>query len=121
MIAAVSTSPGLSLWLEVCKLDDLIENIGICALIGDQQVALFRFSGSNQLYAIDNHDPFSDANVLSRGVVGDLNGQPMVASPIFKHHFNLQTGQCMENESVKLKTYAVRVVDGIVQIADQDN
>lgn len=103
-------------WADVCKLDDLIDNVGVCALIDEQQVAIFKLSGSNEIYVIDNHDPFSDANVLSRGVVGDLKSQPVVASPIYKQHFNLQTGQCLEDETVKLKTYQVRVVDNRLQI-----
>ena len=31
------------------------------------------------------------ANVLSRGLVGDLQGERVVASPIYKHHFSLRT------------------------------
>ena len=104
-------------WADVCRIDDLIDNIGVCALIDGQQIAVFRLSGSNKLFAIDNHDPFSNANVLSRGVVGDLNGQPVVAAPIFKQHFNLRTGQCLEDESVRLQVYPVRVDHNMVQIA----
>lgn len=103
-------------WVTVCPVAELIDNIGFCALLDKKQVAVFRFSGSHEIYAIDNHDPFSGANVLSRGIVGDLKGQPVVASPIYKQHFNLQTGQCLEDAAVKLKTYPARVVDGAVQV-----
>ena len=104
-------------WENICPESDLIDNVGICALLGEEQVAVFRLSGNSELFAINNHDPFSDANVLSRGIVGDLKGQPVVASPVYKQHFNLETGQCLEDGSVKLKTYPVRVVDGMVQVA----
>jgi nitrite reductase (NADH) small subunit len=104
-------------WVDVCQFDDLVDNVGICALVNDKQVAIFRLSGSEKLYAIDNHDPFSGANILSRGVVGDLKGQLVVASPIYKQHFNLETGQCLEDESVCLPVYDIRVVDGNIQIA----
>ncbi len=104
------------IWTPVCQLQDLIDNAGICVLFNDCQVALFRTSASD-LYAIDNFDPFSKANVLSRGICGDLQGQPVVASPIYKQHFNLQTGQCIEDESVSVPVYAVRVVDDAVQLA----
>ncbi len=107
------------IWNDVCQFNELIENIGVCALIENQLVAIFRLSGSDEIYAIDNHDPFSKANVLSRGVIGDLKGQPVVASPIYKQHFNLETGQCLEDDAVKLKTYATRIVDGYVQVAKQ--
>ena len=105
-------------WVEVCQVDELIDNVGVCALLNDKQVAIFRLSGGDQLYAIDNHDPFSNANVLSRGVVGDLKGQLVVASPIYKQHFNLETGQCLEDESVCIPVYKIQIVDGIVQIAE---
>lgn len=104
-------------WQPVCRLDELVEHIGICALLGENQVAIFKFSG-REIYAIDNYDPFSDANVLSRGISGDLKGQPVVASPIYKQHFNLETGQCLEDESVTLATYKIQVIDGVVHIAE---
>ena len=81
-----------------------------------RQVALFRLQGTGRIYAIANHDPFSAANVLSRGVTGDLKGQPVVASPIYKQHFNLQTGQCLEDPNVQVQTYPVRIIDGMVQV-----
>jgi NAD(P)H-dependent nitrite reductase small subunit len=103
-------------WQAVCELDELVAHIGICASLGKQQVAIFKF-GDGQLYAIDNYDPFSNANVLSRGISGDLKGQPVVASPIYKQHFNLQTGQCLEDETVSIPTYPVKLIDGVVHIA----
>ena len=115
---AVITNDMTEEWINVCPATDLNEGMGVCALIGGRQVAVFRLSGDGQLYAIANHDPFSAANVLSRGVVGDLKGQPVVASPIYKQHFNLQTGQCLEDESVSLDIFEVRVVDGMLQILD---
>ena len=104
-------------FIAICQLDDLQENLGFCALVKGRQVALFRISGIDKVFAIDNHDPFSEANVLSRGVVGDLKGRLVVASPIYKQHFDLETGQCLEDESVVLDTFEVRVVDGVVKIS----
>lgn len=103
-------------WVDVCSLNDLVENIGQCALINGKQVAVFCVSGTEDVYAIDNFDPFSEANVISRGILGDLGGRIVVASPIYKQHFELKSGQCLEDETVKLNTYNVRVQDGLVQI-----
>lgn len=103
-------------WQPVCNQEELIDHVGVCALLDTSQVAIFRFSNGS-LYAVDNYDPFSDANVLSRGISGDLKGQPVVASPIYKQHFNLETGQCLEDESVSIPTYRIRVVDGVIHIA----
>lgn len=102
-------------WLTVCALDDILPNTGVCALVDGQQVAIFRV-GQNELYAIDNFDPFSKAYVLSRGIVGDRGGIPKVASPIYKQNFNLKTGECFDDASVSVKTFAVQLVDNQVQI-----
>ena len=103
-------------WTTVCELDALLPNVGVRALLGDSQVAVFRLSGSDEIFAIDAFDPFSNAPVLSRGIVGDVKGRLVVASPIYKQHFDLTTGQCLEDDSVAVRTFAVRVVDGQVQV-----
>ena len=103
-------------WTTVCDFDALLPDVGVRALVGDTQVAVFRLSRPDDVFAIDAFDPFSNAPVLSRGIVGDLKGQLVVASPIYKQHFNLQTGQCLEDETVAVRTYPVRVVDGHVQV-----
>lgn len=104
-------------WQDVCSIDDLQPDSGVCALVDDQQVALFYMPKESVVYAINNYDPFGKANVLSRGLIGDINGQPVVASPLYKQHFNLQTGICLEDETVTIPTYAVRMENGSVQIS----
>lgn len=111
----VETMPSKT-WTAVCELDALLPNVGVRALLGDRQVAVFRLSGSDEIFAIDAFDPFSNAPVLSRGIVGDVKGRLVVASPIYKQHFDLKTGQCLEDDSVAVRTFAVRVVDGQVQV-----
>ena len=106
-----------STWTTVCELSALTPDVGARALLGDEQVAVFRLSRGGDVFAIDAFDPFSNAPVLSRGIVGDLNGRLVVASPIYKQHFDLETGKCLEDETVAVRTYAVRVVDGGVQVA----
>lgn len=99
----------------VCKVDDLVPGIGVGALVHGQQVALFRLR-NGEIFAIGNHDPFSGANVISRGLVGDLKGFKVVASPIYKQHFDLATGQCLEDEGVVLPVYAVQVEGDTVSV-----
>lgn len=118
MNATVNT-PVEADWVAVCDAEDLIPNVGVCALVNNKQVAIFLLNnadGSSELYAIDNHDPKSNANVLSRGIVGDLKGQTVVASPIYKNHFNLETGECLEEE-YSIPVYAVRSQAGKIEIA----
>jgi nitrite reductase (NADH) small subunit len=102
-------------WTTVCPLDRIVPNTGVCALIDGQQVAIFRV-GESEVYGIANYDPFSEAFVLSRGIVGDRNGIPKVASPIYKQNFNLITGQCLDDDSVSVTSYPVQVVNGEIQV-----
>ena len=86
-------------WLPVCPVDDIVPDTGVAALLGGRQIAVFRMRTDDRIYAIDNRDPFSGANVLARGLVGDLQGERVVASPIYKQHFSLATGRCLEDAS----------------------
>lgn len=95
----------------------------MAALLGDRQVALFRLDSRTEagdsgaeIVAIDNVDPISGASVLSRGIVGDRGGEPVVASPIYKQAFSLVTGRCMDEQGQEVTVYQVRVVDGWVQV-----
>src|SRR5262245_8730945 len=83
-------------WSDVCELSQILPFAGVCALIDGRQVALFR-TNDDAVHAIDNRDPASNANVLSRGIVGDLKGEIVVASPLYKHHYSLATGRCLED------------------------
>jgi len=95
----------------ICSTDDLIANSGVCALINDVQVALFFLPESEQkIYALSNWDPIGGANVMSRGMVGNLGDELVVASPLYKQHYSLVTGQCLEEQAC-LTTYPV-VIDG---------
>jgi NAD(P)H-dependent nitrite reductase small subunit len=102
-------------WTAICRLDDIVPNSGVCALVGVRQIAVFRLD-DDSVYALSNHDPFSKANVLSRGIVGDVKGEVVVASPVYKQHFSLATGQCAEDPGVKVAVFPARVADGMVQV-----
>jgi nitrite reductase (NADH) small subunit len=102
-------------WIAVCRYDDLIPERGVAALVDGEAVALFR-THDGALHALSNLDPFSNASVLSRGIVGDRGGRPMVASPIYKQVFELATGICLDDPTVSVRTYPVRLVDGIVEV-----
>ncbi len=103
-------------WIDVCSVKDLQADSGVCALVKGQQIAIFYMPQENAVYAIDNYDPFGKVHVLSRGLIGDIKGEPMVSSPLYKQHFSLKTGQCFEDESVKNKVYAIRIENERVEI-----
>ncbi|MHA6915984.1 nitrite reductase small subunit NirD [Ralstonia pseudosolanacearum] len=108
-------------WTAICALDDIVPNTGVCALVGGAQVAVFHVAGDapHRVYAIGNYDPNSDAAVLSRGLVGNLGERIVVASPIYKQHFDLATGECLEAPANSVPAYATKVEDGKVWIAQQ--
>ncbi len=101
--------------VKVCAVEDLQTSMGVGALVKGEQVAVFKLKNGD-IFAIGNFDPFSEANVLSRGIVGDLKGHKVVASPIYKHHYKLENGECLEDETVKVPSYAVVVQDEYVYI-----
>lgn len=108
------------IWREACGVEDILPNAGAAALLGSQQVAIFRVvrdeSDPGSIYAIDNFDPNSGANVLARGLIGDLQGEIVVASPLYKQHFSLKTGQCLEKPEKSVKAYPVRVEEGRIHV-----
>jgi nitrite reductase (NADH) small subunit len=103
-------------WVVVASVADLMPDCGVAALVGTAQIAVFRLS-TDEVYAIGNYDPISGVNVLSRGIVGDRSGEPKVASPIFKQSYSLRTGVCLDDPTVSVPTYPVRVSDGFIEVA----
>ena len=104
-------------WIPICALNDIVPNTGVCALIEGEQVAVFHVNdGEDRYFAIHNYDPNADASVLSRGLVGNLGERIVVASPIYKHHFDLQTGECLEAPEHSVSAYPTRIEDGKIWI-----
>ncbi|MFF2188241.1 nitrite reductase small subunit NirD [Streptomyces sp. NPDC058155] len=96
-------------WFPVCDRSALIAGRGVAALLPDgRQVALF-IDRAGRTYAIDNRDPYSGAQVLSRGLTGTQDGRAFVASPLLKQRFDLETGHCLDDESVTVTVYASRI------------
>ncbi len=103
-------------WTTVCPVDDILPNTGVSALVDGRHVAVFRI-GDAEFYAIDNVDPKSGASVLSRGLVGSLGEHVVVASPLYKNHFDLRSGECLEAPEHSVRAHTVRIEDGSVQVA----
>ena len=111
-------------WTDICAFEDLVENSGICALLNVEQMAVFllELQGEPQINAVGNYDPVGEANVLSRGMVGSIGEQIVVASPLYKQHFDLTTGQCLEQPDVVIPVYRVKLQQGRVWLnAGQQN
>lgn len=106
----------MSQWVDICHIDAILSATGVCALLGQQQVAIFRPYHDQQVFAISNIDPFFGSSVLSRGLIAEHNGELWVASPLKKQRFRLSDGLCMEDEGHSIAHFEVRVKDGQVQL-----
>ena len=94
--------------IAIFSLNELQEDSGACVLINDVQIAVFYLPKETPpLYALHNWDPLGKANVLYRGIVGDINGELVVASPLYKQHYSLGTGRCLEDEATRVPTYEI--------------
>lgn len=97
-------------WKRICDKGDLVKGAGVCALLGNEQIAIFYLPNEEPpVYALHNFDPIGSANVLSRGIVGDIAGELVVASPLYKQHFSLSTGACLEDEAAEVAVYMAKI------------
>ncbi|MGH9076120.1 MAG: nitrite reductase small subunit NirD [Acidimicrobiales bacterium] len=108
-------------WVRVCSLGELEPGRGVAALVGDAQVAVFLLdpAGEDQparLRAIDNRDPASGANVLSRGILGSAGDVDYVASPMHKQRFDLVSGRCLDGTSRRVRVWPVRTWGSTVEV-----
>ncbi len=126
------SAPQKSTWLKVCELDDLVINSGICALIpsqqgNQQQIAIFTLQtapsdlagttpAALQIHALSNWDPIGKANVMSRGIIGSIKHEAVVNSPMYKQHFSLTSGLCIEDPTIALTVYDCQIIDANVCI-----
>ncbi|QYN45904.1 nitrite reductase small subunit NirD [Gilliamella sp. ESL0405] len=107
----------MSQWITICKLDDILPETGVCALVGNEHVAIFRPYDTAELYAISNIDPFAEASVLSRGIIGQHENELYVASPLKKQRFRLKDGYCIDDAKYSIAHYQVKVnADGFVEV-----
>lgn len=103
-------------WLDICEQNDVLPGTAVAAMLADEQIAIVR-TIDHRFFAISNFDPFSRAFVMARGIVGDRAGVPKIASPMYKQSFSLETGECLDDASVRLPVYALRIETGRIQVA----
>jgi nitrite reductase (NADH) small subunit len=108
-------------WRTICDTADLVKDSGISALIAtaagkDEQVAIFHIPNSEKkIYAVGNYDGIGEANVLYRGLVGCIDDEPVVSSPLYKQHYSLKTGRCLQEEKT-IVVYDIRIKQEQVQL-----
>lgn len=109
-------APAAGAWHSVCNLTDLEPNWGEAALVGGRQVAVFRLA-TDEVFAVEQRDPATEAHVMARGIVGSRGARPTIASPLHKQVYDLVTGERLDAAGAPIAAFPVRVVNGIVQIA----
>jgi len=108
-------------WFVACHTDDVVDNGGVCIKHGEEQIALFHFTRRNEWYATQNECPHKKQMALSRGMIGTTGDEPKVACPFHKKTFSLATGECLSGDECAIKTYPVRVENGLVYIGVKSN
>ncbi|MBC7904053.1 MAG: nitrite reductase small subunit NirD [Gemmatimonadaceae bacterium] len=108
-------------WFEACSVHDVVENGGVCVKYKKEQIALFYFTRRNEWYATQNECPHKRQMALSRGMIGSVGQEPKIACPFHKKTFSLATGQCLNGDECSIKTYPVKVINGIVFIGIAKN
>lgn len=101
-------------WIKACSTKEILSNAGGCVKIQGRHIAVFNYDDGRQWFAVDNICPHKKKSVLSRGIVGDEKGEPKVACPLHKNTFSLKTGKHLGNEDLQLRTYPVKVHDGML-------
>ena len=113
---AHATPDAIGVWEAVCSAARVTPDRGVAALIGGTQVAIFLLA-SGEVLAIDDTDPFTGTTVLSRGLVGEVAGEPTVASPLYKQRFALRTGRCLDDDAVSVSTWHARIHGDQIEVA----
>lgn len=104
--------------IAIGSLDSLPVDRGVAAVISGEYVAVFRLAGG-ELAAVDHIDPCSGVPVLARGLIGSVDGVPVVASPLHKQRFDLRTGECLDEPDKAVRVWPVEVIDGRVTVGDE--
>ena len=117
----ITTETATGRWTEVCPIDALVPDRGVAALVEGEAVAIFLLGacgaeGDGEILAIDHRDPFHGVGVLARGLVGSMGERVVVTSPLLKQHFDLRTGECLEDPTMSVRAWDVEAIDGTVRV-----
>lgn len=108
----LTSEPGA--WHRVCELAALPEQAGRSAWLNGRVLALFRLG--ERVYALDGVDPLAGVAVLGRGLVGDVGGEPVVASPLYKQRYALMDGRCLDDPALSVACWPVRLDGGEIWV-----
>jgi nitrite reductase (NADH) small subunit len=106
----------VTFWYKAAPTTLFPKNGGACVKYKDKQIAVYNFTREGTWYASQNRCPHKMEMVLSRGMIGEEQGEPKVACPLHKNTFSLKTGAHLNGTLAKIETFPVKVVDGFVYI-----
>lgn len=90
------------------RVQDFPEDSGAAVKVGSRQIAVYRMPEGNW-YACNNECPHEKQMVLARGLTGDKKGEPIVACPMHKRVFSLESGKCLGDSNYSVTTYPVEI------------
>ena len=103
-------------WVKVADVDDFPRNGGATIKYGKAQIAVYNFAGRGEWYASQQMCPHKKAFVLSRGILGDADGEPKIACPLHKKTFSLESGNCLSGEDYGIQVFPVKTEGGSVYV-----
>lgn len=100
----------MSDFVAVGDIKDILPGEGRVVEVHGNEVALFNLNGT--FYAIDN------MCVHQGGPLGEgmLEGENVIC-PWHSWRYNVKTGVCSTNPSMKVHTYSVKIEDGQIKVA----
>lgn len=99
----------------LCRSAELERGWGEALWLEATQLALFR-TEEDAFYATSHHCPNSGAKVMARGILGDtmVEGTSVatVACPLHKEVYRLDTGECLNADSLPLPVQRLMEIEG---------
>ncbi|MFC5049327.1 nitrite reductase small subunit NirD [Rubritalea spongiae] len=99
-------------WTKIGPTSNFPEHLGSCVKVNGTQIAIFNIPTEQKWYAVQNFNPQNQRMVLSRGLTGDADGEPIVICPLHKYRYSLISGECLTDSAYKLDTYPIREEEG---------
>ena len=103
-------------WFKAAPVTAFPKDGGACVKYKDLQIAVFNFERLNTWYACQNLSPEKQEMVLSRGMIGDHKGIPMVACPLHKKTFSLENGENLNSDLDPIAVYPIKIEDDFVYV-----
>ncbi|MEX2216195.1 MAG: Rieske 2Fe-2S domain-containing protein [Phycisphaeraceae bacterium] len=104
-------------WTDLCAAVDVPEQGGVYVEVGTRAIAVLRVTAKNgepvdaaAFRVMDDHCPHAGGSLSAGAIIEDCVICPWHAWP-----FDVNTGVCPDADSYRVKTYAVRIVEGRVE------